>query len=118
METKNIFLIVLIVVLAYLFFARAFETFVDGSYDITMQNTTGMDYSGSFLSKLFSYPNNLNKPTKDTLDKIKMLQNYDVQKDGPTTTNWVSDGMKVIKNIDSPDNREEFTMMNPFVSNH
>ncbi len=114
---RNIFLIVLIVILVIFYANKMFETYVSGSYDITPSITTDMDWNGATLSKYPYYTNNLVNPPADVLKQIKDLQKYQPQVDGPTDTTYVATGMDVTNNIDSPYNREGFSMMNPYVPN-
>ncbi len=114
---RNIFLIVLIVVLVIFYASKMLETYVSGSYDITPSITTNMDWNGATLSKYPYYTNNLVNPPVDVLKQIQELQKFKPEIDGPTDTTYVSTGMDVIKNIDNPNNREGFSMMNPYVPN-
>lgn len=117
---RNIFFIVLVVVLVLLYIHRKYETFVDGSYNITPNITTDMDWKGAMLSKFPYYTNNLINPPTDKLTQIKQLQKYQQKSDGPTDTTYVAKNMKVEHDLDNPNNREGFegfSMMNPYVSN-
>lgn len=120
---RNIFLIVLIVVLVILYANQMYETYVSGSYDITAPITVDMDWKGAMLSRMPYYTNNLVDPPSNVLNKIQELQTYQASQDGPTDSTWVNTGMSVQKNLDNPDNREgfegieHFSMMNPYVPN-
>lgn len=114
---RNIFLIVLIVVLVILYVNNMYESFVSGSYDITSQITVDMDWKGATLSKYPYYTNNLVNPPADVLSQIQQLQTYQPKEDGATTSTYVSKGMEVQPNLDNPENREGFTMMNPYIAN-
>lgn len=120
---RNIFLIVLIVVLVILYVNKMYETYVSGSYDITAPITVDMDWKGAMLSKYPYYTNNLVNPPADVLSQIQQLQTYQPKEDKSTTSTYVSKGMDVQPNLDNPENREgfegveEFSMMNPYVSN-
>lgn len=117
MESKNIFVLVLILILILFHWNKMYESFVSGSYDITSGITVAQDWKGASLSALPYYTNNLEKPPSDVLDQIKQLQTYQQSQDGPTESTWVSSNQyRVTPNIDSPDNREGFTMMNPYIS--
>ena len=120
---RNILIIVLVIVLiiVYTFYNR--ETYVSGSYDITPSITANMDWKGATLSRYPYYTNNLINPSANALIQIQELQKYQAKEDGPTTSTYVANGMSLEKNADSPNSREgfetieEFTMMNPYVSN-
>ena len=120
---RNIFLIVLIVVLVILYAYKMHENYVSGSYDITSPITVNMDWKGATLSKMPYYTNNLIDPPANVAKKIQELQTYQPKEDGPTTSMYVKTGMCVQPNLDNPENREgfdgieEFTMMNPYVPN-
>lgn len=114
---RNILIIVLIIILIVMYIFYNKETFVSGSYDITPSITVDMDWKGATLSKYPYYTNNLVNPPANVLSQIQELQKYQPKEDGMTTSTYVADGTNVEKNIDSPDNREGFTMMNPYVSN-
>ena len=119
MEKQNIFLIIIIATIIFLYLTSIYETFISGPFDITSAITTDMDWKGSQLSKLSVYPNNLNSPSTQSEIQIKKLQSYQSGSDGETTTNYVSSQLK--NNINGlnpklPDSLEGFTSMNPFVS--
>ena len=123
---RNIFLIVLIVILVILYVNKMYETYVSGSYDITSPITVNMDWKGASLSKYPYYTNNLVNPPTNVLNKIQELQKYQPKQDGPTNSNYVANDMTMQHNLDNSENREgfrdiedieEFTMMNPYVSN-
>ena len=113
----DVFIVVLIVILVVLYANNMYETYVSGSYDITPSITTNMDWKGSTLSKLPYFTNNLINPPADVLSKIQNLQTYQSQQDGSTDTTYVTKSMDKQANIDNPNTREGFTMMNPYVSN-
>lgn len=115
--SQNILIMVLLVVLIILYGSSMYETYVSGSYDISASITTDMDWKGATLSKYPYFTNNLVNAPSDVLEKIKQLQKYQSEQDGPTNSTYVSNNMNVDKNLDSPDNREGFTMMNPYISN-
>lgn len=120
---RNIFLIVLIVVLVLLYVNKMHETYVSGSYDITPSITVDMDWKGATLSKYPYYTNNLVNPPTNTLNQIQQLQKYQSAQDGLTDSSYVATGVNVEQNIDNPSNREGFetlegfSMMNPYVHN-
>lgn len=126
---RNIFLIVLIVVLVILYVNKMYETFVSSSYDITAPITVDMDWKGAMLSKYPYYTNNLVNPPADVLSQIQQLQTYQPKEDGSSTSTYVSRNMNVQPNLDDPENREgfeqvgqisqvsQFSMMNPYVPN-
>ena len=115
---RNIFLIVLIVILVLIYVNKMYyEPYVSGSYDITPSITTNMDWNGATLSKYPYYTNNLVNPPSDVLKKIQELQKYQPKLDGTTDTTYVTTGMDVHKNLDNPDNREGFTVMNRYIHN-
>lgn len=114
---RNIFLIVLVVILVIFYLNKMFETYVSGSYDITPSITTDMDWSGATLSKYPYYTNNLVNPPADILKKIQELQKYQPNVDGPNDTNYVATGMDITKNINNHEGREGFSMMNPYIPN-
>lgn len=120
---RNILIIVLIIILIVIYAFYNKETYVSGSYDITPSITVNMDWKGATLSKYPYYTNNLVNPPANVLSQIQELQKYQPEEDGPTTSTYVADGMNVEKNIDSSESREgfesveEFTMMNPYISN-
>lgn len=112
---RNILLIVLIVILLIFYLNKMFEQYVSGSYDITPSITTNMDWKGATLSKYPYYTNNLINPPVNDLKKIQQLQKYNSELDGSTNTSYVQTKMDETKNLNSPDNREGFSMMNPYV---
>ena len=114
---RNIFIILLIIALVILYVNNMFETYVSGSYDITQSITTNMDWNGATLSKYPYYSNNLINPSPDALKKIQELQKYQPNADGPTDTTYVASRMNVTNNIDNLDNKEGFSMMNPYIPN-
>ena len=118
MYCKDIFILVLIVILVLFYLNKMYETYVSGSYDITSDITVAQDWKGATLSALPYYTNNLEKPPQDVMSQIKRLQTYQQSQDGPTDSTYVSSGQySVTPDIDSPDNREGFTMMNPYITN-
>ena len=112
---RNVLITILIVVLIIFYVGKMFENYESCSYDITPSITTNMDWNGAILSKYPYYSNNLVNPPAEQLKNINQLQKYNSELDGPTNTMYVSDGMNVTRNINDPNNREGFTMMNPFV---
>jgi hypothetical protein len=114
---RNIIIIVLIVILIILYANNMFETYSSGSYDITPSITTNMDWNGATLSKYPYYTNNLVNPSVDVSMKINSLQKYQPNTDGPTDTTYIATGMNVTNNINNPDGREGFSVMNPYVPN-
>lgn len=114
---KKVFFMVLIVILVIFYAVNMFETYTSGSYDISPSITTNMDWNGAILSKYPYYTNNLINPPADVLKKIQELQKYQPNLDGPTDTTYIASNMNLNDNIDNPNNREGFSMMNPYVSN-
>lgn len=114
---RNIFLMVLIAILILFYINKMYESYESNSYDITPSITTDMDWNGATLSKYPYYTNNLVNPPDDVLKKIKELQKYQPKIDGNTDTTYVANNMNISSNLDNPDNREGFTMMNPYISN-
>jgi len=120
---RNIFLIVLIIILVLFFVNKMYETYVSGSYDITPSITVDMDWKGATLSKYPYYTNNLVNPPANILNQIQQLQKYQPNSDGPTDTTYVATGMSMQQNLDNPANREGFetlegfSMMNPYLPN-
>ena len=129
---RNIFLIVLIVLLVLFYINNMYEHYVSGSYDITAPITVNMDWKGATLSKYPYYTNNLVNPPADVLNKIQELQTYNVKEDGNTNSNYVKTCMTTQANLDNPMNREgfegieriegfegieKFSMMNPYIPN-
>ena len=107
MEKNYVFIIIIVIVLVLLYFNMYNEYYTNGSsYDITPSITTNMDWKGSSLSKLPYYPNNLVNASPCISNKIKELQTYQPESDGPTDTTYVSN------------NYEGFSMMNPYVKHH
>ena len=121
-----------------------YETYASGSYDIKPSITTNMDWKGATLSKFPYYANNLINPPANVLKQVQNLQKYQPKLDGTTDSTYVATGMNVPSNIDNPnnraginmpanidksidltvpvdlnnyDNRERFTMMNPYINN-
>lgn len=118
MERQDVFLIIIIVVIAFLYMTRMYETYVSGSYDITPAITIGMDWKGSQVSGYPYYPNNLINPPHDADIQMRKLQSYEPDQDGKTSSDYVSADMQNNKspnNPDEPDSLEGFTMMNPFI---
>lgn len=113
MEKQDIFLIIILATLIFIYLTKISEFYVSGSYDITPNITVGMDLKGSNLSRNPYYPNNLINPTQEIKNQIIKLQSYESEQDGNTMSNYVSKDMKNIS-----DNLEGFTMMNPYVSNN
>lgn len=116
MERQDVFLIIIVVAVVFLYLTRIYETFVPGSFDITPGITVGMDWKGSQVSSMPYYPNNIINPPQNINNQMMKLQSYQPNMDGHTESKHVSSGMKNIKNINNVDNLEGFTMMNPFVS--
>jgi hypothetical protein len=114
-ENTQVFVIVLIVILVLLYLNKMYETYGSGSYDIPLGLTTDMDWKGSQISSISTYPNNLNVPSQAINAQIKNLQSYQPNQDGTTSTNWVSTGMKTQSDINNPNNLEGFTLMNPYI---
>lgn len=120
---KNMFLIVLIVVLVLFYVNKMYETYESSSYDITPGITVDMDWKSATLSKYPYYTNNLVTPPPNVLNKIQQLQKYQPNSDGSTDTTYIATGMSMQQNLDNPMNREGFetlegfSMMNPYVPN-
>lgn len=123
---RNIFLIVLIVVLVLFYVNKMYETYVSGSYDITPSITVDMDWKGAILSKYPYYTNNLVNPPTNIKNQIQQLQKYQSNTDGPTDTTYVATGMSMqqnLNNLDNPRNMEGFetlegySTMNPYIPN-
>lgn len=123
---RNIFIIVLAVILVIIYIYKNRETYVSGSYDITAPITVDMDWKGATLSKYPYYTNNLVDPPADVSSQIQQLQKYQPEIDGPTDSTYVAQGMNREADLDSPENREgfemsnnleEFSAMNPYVPN-
>ena len=117
MESRDNFITVLLVILLILYVNKMYETYADGSYDVTRDIIVAQNWKGSSLSTIPNYTNNLETPPQNVLSKIQQLQTYQKSQDGPTDTTWVSTNMGEIPNIDSPENREGFTLMNPYMGN-
>ncbi len=115
--SKNIFLIVLIVILVIIYLNKRHETYVSGSFDITLPITVDMDWKGATLSKYPYYTNNLINPPENVVNKIKNLQQYQPKNDDLTSSMYISTNMKIQPNLNDPRNREGFSMMNPYVQN-
>lgn len=119
---RNIFLVVLIVILVLFYVNKMYETYTSGSYDITPSITVDMDWKGATLSKYPYYTNNLVNPPANIQNQIQQLQKYQ-QKDGATNSTYVDSGMNVQPNLDNPNNKEgfgmleDFSMMNPYIPN-
>lgn len=119
MERQDVFLIIIIVVITFLYITRMYETYVSGSFDITPVITVGMDWKGSQVSGYPNYPNNLINPPHDLDIQMIKLQSYEPKKDGKTSSDYVSANIlnnKSINNPNEPDSLEGFSMMNPFIS--
>lgn len=119
MERQDVFLIIIIVVISFLYITRMYETYVSGSFDITPAITVGMDWKGSQVSAYPNYPNNLINPSSDIDVQIKKLQSYEPKQDGKTSSDYVSANMQnnnFINDPSEPDSLEGFTMMNPYVA--
>jgi len=114
---RNIFLIVLIVILVLFYVNKMYEPYDTNSYDITQNITTNMDLNGATLSKYPYYTNNLVNPPADVLKKIQNLQKYQPKLDGVTDSTYVATKMNIGNNLDNLNNKEEFTMMNPYIHN-
>jgi hypothetical protein len=119
MQNQDIFIIVLIVILVLFYLAKMCETYVSGSFDITRDITVAQDWKGATLSAIPYFTNNLETPPPDVMSQIKQLQTYQKEQDGPTDSNWVASNgnYRITPDIDSPDNREGFTLMNPYINN-
>jgi hypothetical protein len=117
MKASHIFVIILLVVLGFYIIPKICENYISGSFDITSEITTDMDWKGSQVSNLPYYPNNLTNPPNDVLGEIIRKQSYQPTQDGPTTSTFVSGNMKNIPKINDVNNLEGFTMMNPYVNN-
>ncbi len=119
MENRDIFIIVLLIILVLFHLERLCEPYdITGSYDVTRDITVAQDWKGATLSSMPYYANNLEKPPEDLVSQIKQLQTYQATQDGPTDTTWVTSGQyRTTPDINSPDNREGFTLMNPYVAN-
>ena len=118
MERKDVFLIIIIIVIAFLYMTRMYETYVSGSFDITPAITVGMDWKGSQVSKYPFYPNNLINPPHAIEIQMRKLQSYEPYQDGKTSSDYVSADMqnnKLSNDPNEPDSLEGFTMMNPFI---
>lgn len=113
---RNIFVIILVIVLVVFMMCKRCENYASGSFDITSSITTNMDWKGATLSKVPYYTNNIVNPPNNVLNQIQQLQKYQPSTDGQTDTTYVATNMKVEQNIDNPSNREGFSMMNPYVS--
>ena len=117
---RNIFIIVLIIILAIFYVTKMYETYVSGSYNITPLITTNMDWKGAILSKFPYYINNLVNSSSEVLNKIQELQKYQSKEDGLTDTTYIATGMNNQKNLDNSNNEEgneQFSMMNPYIPN-
>jgi len=116
MENRDIFIIVLLVVLVLFHLNKMYEPYVGGSYDLTSDITVAQDWKGATLSQIPYYTNNLENSPEDVRTQIKQLQTYQQSQDGPTESTWVTSGQyRTTPDINSPDNREGFTLMNPYV---
>lgn len=114
-ENRQVFVIVLIVIIVLFYINKMYETYGSGSYDFSRELTTDMDWKGSQVASIPTYPNNLNDPSQDVDKQIKNLQKYQPGQDGTNSTTWVSTGMKTQSGINNPNSLEGFTLMNPFV---
>ncbi len=117
MENQDVFLIIIIAALVFLYLSKMYETYVSGSFDITPAITVGMDWKGSQVAGLPYYPNNLSDAPQKMTTQIKKLQSYESNTDGPTDSNYVASGMQIQSDINNVNSLEGFTMMNPYVSN-
>jgi hypothetical protein len=127
MERQDVFLIIIIIVIAFLYITSKYETYVSGSYDITPAITVGMDWKGSQVSGYSNYPNNLINPSEDVDIQMRKLQSYNPNQDGITSSDYVSANMQNNKlitdlndsynsnNQNNSDSLEGFTMMNPYI---
>ncbi len=115
MERQDVFLIIIIAVIVFLYLTKMYETYVSGSYDITPAITVGMDWKGSQVAGYPYYPNNLDNPPQDIDVQMRKLQSYQPNSDGPTNSTYVSAQMSDLSNPNNVDNLEGFSMMNPFV---
>ncbi len=119
MERQDVFLIIIIIVIAFLYMTRMYETYVSGSFDITPAITVGMDWKGSQASGYPYYPNNLINPPNDVNIQMRKLQSYEPNQDGKTSSEYVSTDVKnnnLTNYSNKPDDLEGFTIMNPFIS--
>jgi hypothetical protein len=119
MERQDVFLIIIIAVIVFLYLTKMYETYVSGSFDITPAITVGMDWKGSQVSGFPFYPNNLVDPPQDVNVQMRKLQSYEPDVDGQTTSNYVSADMqntKQMNNPNVPNDLEGFSMMNPYIS--
>lgn len=114
-NNKNILIIVLVSVLFLCCMSNMYESFASGTFDITSDITTTMDWKGATLSGMSTYTNNLEKASPQVLKDIRHLQKYEPSQDGRTTSTWVSQEMKITENINNPEGREGFTQMNMYV---
>lgn len=115
MERQDVFLIIIIGVIVFLYLTRMYETYVSGSFDITPAITVGMDWKGSQVSGYPYYPNNLVNAPQDVDIEMRKLQSYQSNTDGPTDSTYVSAQMTDASNPNNVDNLEGFSMMNPYV---
>jgi hypothetical protein len=119
MERQDVFLIIIIAAIVFLYLTKMYETYVSGSYDIPPGITVAMDWKGSQVSGLPNYPNNLTNPSPDVDIQMRKLQSYQPDVDGQTSSGYVSTDMQnnqQINNPNAPNSLEGFTMMNPFIS--
>lgn len=116
MENQEIFILCLIVAVVLMYLPSACETYLSGSFNITPSITTDMDWKGSQLSAIPTYPNNLINPTDNLSRQIKKLQSYQPNTDGKTSSEYVNTQMILEPDINNPNSLEGFSMMNPYIS--
>lgn len=117
MERQDVFLLIIIAAIVFLYLTKVYETYTSGSYDITPAITVGMDWKGSQVAAFPNYPNNLTNSSPQVDIQMKKLQSYQPDVDGQTSTNYVSTNMQNNQKMNSsnvPNNLEGFTMMNPY----
>lgn len=116
MERQDVFLLIILLAIVFLYLSTFYETYTSGSFDITPAITVGMDWKGSQVSKFPYYPNNLVNPPHNVDIQMMKLQSYQPIQDGPTSSNYVSaNNPNPNPNENNVDNLEGFSVMNPFV---
>lgn len=119
MERQDLFLLIIVITIVFLYLSKMYETYVSGSYDITPGITVGMDWKGSQVAGSPYYPNNLVNPPKNIDVQMKKLQSYEPKSDGQTTSNYTGTQMQnnqQMNNPNVPNDLEGFSMMNPYVT--
>lgn len=120
METKQLFILILLIIIVVIYLTRIFETFVNGGIptndDITAIITTDMNYDNSVVSKMPIYPNNLlngsdGKKQLQLQLQMQKLRTFKPGVDGP------DEKPQLYKN-ELTDSKEEFTQMNPIYMNN